>query len=67
MERPCLEAQGLHKRFGALEAVKKVHLTLRPGEILAFLGKNGAGKSTTVKMLSGLLLPDEGEVRLLGK
>ncbi|WP_301336800.1 ATP-binding cassette domain-containing protein [Thermus scotoductus] len=48
MERPCLEAQGLHKRFGALEAVKKVHLTLRPGEILAFLGKNGAGKSTTV-------------------
>lgn len=67
MERPFLEAQGLHKRFGALEAVKKVHLTLRPGEILAFLGKNGAGKSTTVKMLSGLLLPDEGEVRLLGK
>lgn len=67
MERPLLEARGLHKRFGALEAVKNVHLTLRPGGILAFLGKNGAGKSTTVKMLSGLLLPDQGEVRLLGK
>ncbi|WP_135257424.1 ABC transporter ATP-binding protein [Thermus caldilimi] len=67
MERPFLEAQGLHKRFGTLEAVKNVHLTLRPGEILAFLGKNGAGKSTTVKMLAGLLLPDEGEVRLLRK
>lgn len=67
MERPFLEAQGLHKRFGTLEAVKNVHLTLRPGEILAFLGKNGAGKSTTVKMLAGLLLPDEGKVRLLGK
>ncbi|WP_038055357.1 ABC transporter ATP-binding protein [Thermus amyloliquefaciens] len=67
MARPFLEAQGLHKRFGTLEAVKNVHLSLRPGEILAFLGKNGAGKSTTVKMLSGLLLPDRGEVRLLGK
>lgn len=44
MERPCLEAQGLHKRFGALEAVKKVHLTLRPGEILAFLGKKRRGQ-----------------------
>ncbi len=67
MARPYLEAHGLYKRFGALEAVKNVHLTLHPGEILAFLGKNGAGKSTTVKMLSGLLLPDRGEVHLLGK
>ncbi|WP_105318363.1 ABC transporter ATP-binding protein [Thermus tenuipuniceus] len=67
MERPFLEAQGLHKRFGTLEAVRGVSLALRPGEVLAFLGKNGAGKTTTVKMLSGLLLPDRGEVRLLGK
>jgi len=62
-----LEARGLWKRFGALEAVKGVSLALAPGEILAFLGKNGAGKTTTVKMLSSLLFPDEGEVRLLGQ
>ncbi|WP_022798888.1 ABC transporter ATP-binding protein [Thermus islandicus] len=67
MGDPLLEARGLYKRFGALEAVKGVSLALRPGEILAFLGKNGAGKTTTVKMLAGLLLPDRGEVRLLGK
>jgi ABC-2 type transport system ATP-binding protein len=64
---PLLEARGLWKRFGALEAVKGVSLALAPGEILAFLGKNGAGKTTTVKMLSSLLFPDEGEVRLLGQ
>uniref|UniRef100_A0A7V4AL92 ATP-binding cassette domain-containing protein n=1 Tax=Thermus tengchongensis TaxID=1214928 RepID=A0A7V4AL92_9DEIN len=57
MEPPLLEAQGLRKRFGALEAVRGVSLALRPGEVLAFLGKNGAGKTTPVKMLSGLLLP----------
>jgi ABC-2 type transport system ATP-binding protein len=62
-----LEARGLWKRFGALEAVKGVSLALAPGEILAFLGKNGAGKTTTVKMLSSLLFPDRGEVRLLGQ
>ena len=67
MENALLEAHGLHKRFGALEAVKNVSLALRPGEVLAFLGKNGAGKTTTVKILSSLLLPDRGEVRLLGK
>jgi ABC-2 type transport system ATP-binding protein len=47
--------------------VRRVSLALRPGEVLAFLGKNGAGKTTTVKMLASLLLPDEGEVRLLGQ
>ncbi len=67
MENALLEAHGLHKRFGALEAVRNVSLALRPGEVLAFLGKNGAGKTTTVKILSSLLLPDRGEVRLLGK
>ncbi|APD09025.1 MULTISPECIES: ABC transporter ATP-binding protein [Thermus] len=64
---PLLWAQGLVKRFGALFAVRRVSLALRPGEVLAFLGKNGAGKTTTVKMLASLLLPDEGEVRLLGQ
>ncbi|WP_117237943.1 ABC transporter ATP-binding protein [Thermus sediminis] len=64
---PLLEARGLWKRFGALEAVKGVGLALAPGEVLAFLGKNGAGKTTTVKMLASLLFPDGGEVRLLGQ
>ncbi|MCX7849548.1 ABC transporter ATP-binding protein [Thermus sp.] len=67
MDSPLLQAQGLRKRFGTLEAVRGVSLELRPGEVLAFLGKNGAGKTTTVKMLAGLLLPDGGRVHLLGK
>ncbi|MEN2982292.1 MAG: ABC transporter ATP-binding protein [Thermus sp.] len=67
MGNPLLQAQGLRKRFGTLEAVRGVSLELRPGKVLAFLGKNGAGKTTTVKMLAGLLLPDGGRVHLLGK
>lgn len=67
METPYLVAQGLWKRFGGLEAVRGVSLALRPGEVLAFLGPNGAGKTTTVKMAASLLLPDQGEVRLMGK
>lgn len=67
MDNPLLQAQGLRKRFGTLEAVRGVSLELRPGKVLAFLGKNGAGKTTTVKMLAGLLLPDGGRVHLLGK
>lgn len=67
METPYLVAHDLWKRFGGLEAVRGVSLVLRPGEVLAFLGPNGAGKTTTVKMAASLLLPDRGEVRLLGQ
>lgn len=62
----AIEVQGLHKRFGELQAVKGVDFTIRKGEIFSLLGPNGAGKSTTISMLSGLLRPDEGEALILG-
>ncbi len=57
-----LEVREVYKRFGALEALKGVSLTLRPGEILGLLGPNGAGKTTLIKVILGLLLPEAGEV-----
>lgn len=59
-----LIARDIHKRFGKLEALKGVNLELAPGEILGLLGPNGAGKTTLIKIVLGLLLPDEGEVLL---
>jgi ABC-2 type transport system ATP-binding protein len=56
---------GLTKRFGALTAVDQVDLDVRPGDIYGFLGANGSGKTTTVRMLLGLVLPTSGSVRLL--
>ncbi len=56
----------LTKRYGALTAVKQVGLEVQRGEICALLGPNGAGKSTLIKMLCGLLTPDEGRARVAG-
>jgi ABC-2 type transport system ATP-binding protein len=61
-----IEISHLSKRFGALTAVDDLSLTLKPGEILGFLGANGAGKSTTMKMLTGFLIPDSGDIRVFG-
>jgi ABC-2 type transport system ATP-binding protein len=63
---PAVALRGLVKRFAAVTAVDGVHLTIRPGEVVALLGPNGAGKSTTIDMLLGLLRPDEGQVLLYG-
>ncbi|MCK3769484.1 branched-chain amino acid ABC transporter ATP-binding protein/permease [Microbacterium aerolatum] len=62
-----LEATGLSKRFGGVNAVSEVSLQLRAGEVLAVIGPNGAGKSTLVNMLSGNLAPTAGSVRLGGQ
>jgi len=62
-----LEVSGLHIRYGALEALKGVSLTLDEGEIVTVLGANGAGKSTLLRAISGLLPPSAGEVRLGGR
>jgi fructose transport system ATP-binding protein len=64
---PILEARGLVKRFGHVEALRGADIELYPKEILALIGDNGAGKSTLIKSLSGALQPDEGEIRLEGE
>ena len=63
---PAIEAEGLTQRFGKFTAVDHVNFRIERGEIFGFLGSNGCGKSTTMKMLTGLLPPTEGEARLLG-
>ncbi|MBI5210061.1 MAG: ABC transporter ATP-binding protein [Elusimicrobia bacterium] len=61
-----IRISGLVKRFGGLEAVKKLDLHVPAGEIFGFLGPNGAGKTTTVKLLCGLLKPTEGSLSVAG-
>ena len=56
----AVELVDLCKRFGAFQAVDNVSLTVDAGEIFGFLGANGAGKSTTIRMLCGLLAPTSG-------
>lgn len=63
----AIEALGLTKRFNGFVAVDNVSLRIERGEIFGFLGSNGCGKSTTMKMLTGLLPPSTGEARLLGR
>ena len=61
-----VEADRLHKAFGAITAVDDISLRVAKGEVLGFLGPNGAGKSTTMKMLTGFLEPDSGTARICG-
>jgi ABC-type sugar transport system ATPase subunit len=63
---PLLEARGLAKRFGGIQALRGVNFTLAAGEVHALVGENGAGKSTLVRILVGVHPPDQGEVRLDG-
>ena len=64
---PAIEAEHLSKRFGDFIAVNDVSFRIAQGEIFGFLGSNGCGKSTTMKMLTGLLAASDGSARLLGK
>ena len=67
MSEPLLEARGIVKRFGTVEALRGADFTVLPGEVVALIGDNGAGKSTLVKTLSGIQVHDEGEVLFEGK
>lgn len=61
-----IEAIGLSKHFGNLKAVDQLNLSIAPGEFFAFLGPNAAGKTTTIKLITGLLKPTEGLCRVGG-
>jgi simple sugar transport system ATP-binding protein len=61
-----LQAQDVTKRFGHVEALRGVNFEVRRGEVVALVGDNGAGKSTLIKILSGTLHPDHGEIRFEG-
>jgi len=63
---PVLSARGLMKRYGRVVAIDNGEFDLMPGEILAVIGDNGAGKSSLIKALSGAIRPDSGEIRLDG-
>jgi branched-chain amino acid transport system ATP-binding protein len=62
-----LEARGLSRRFGGLQAVAGLDLTVARGEMLGLIGPNGAGKTTVFNLLSGFLVPDAGEILLDGR
>lgn len=61
-----LEVSGLTKRFGGLVAVKNMHLSIAPGEILGLIGPNGSGKSTVMKLIMGIERPNAGSVKIDG-
>lgn len=66
MNEPAIEARGLTRRFGTLVAVDHLDLAVPAQCIYGFVGPNGCGKSTTIRMLCGLLTPTEGDVTVLG-
>ena len=66
MSTPIIRAQGLTKRFGDFTAVDNLSIEVTPGSIFAFLGANGSGKSTTIRMLIGLLRPTAGSIEVDG-
>ncbi len=66
MAEATIRTRGLTRRFGAVTAVDNVSLSIFPAEIFGFLGPNGSGKTTTIRMLCGLLKPSEGEAEVLG-
>ncbi len=62
-----IEIENLHKSFGTVKAVDGLSFQVKQGELFAFLGINGAGKSTTIAMICGTLAPDEGTIQICGK
>ncbi len=64
---PILECRDLSKRFGVIQALDMVSLTIEPGRVIGLLGPNGSGKTTLLKLANGLLTPTGGEVLVNGK
>src|SRR5579864_9387974 len=63
---PIIETRDLTRRFGELVAVDRLNLTVAQGEIFGLVGPDGAGKTTTLRMLCGLMEPSEGSARVAG-
>ncbi|MBT0962615.1 ABC transporter ATP-binding protein [Denitromonas iodatirespirans] len=66
MAELAIDVRGLNKHFGTHHVVRDLALQVRPGEIFGFLGPNGSGKTTSIRMICGLLTPDSGEGTCLG-
>ena len=67
MSEYVLELKGITKKFPGVTALDRVEFKLKPGQIHALMGENGAGKSTFIKVITGVHAPDEGEMLLNGK
>jgi branched-chain amino acid transport system ATP-binding protein len=65
--RPLLFVNGLHHRFGALQAVQDLSLSISRGEVVSIIGPNGSGKTTTLNLISGILTPQHGTIELDGE
>jgi len=63
---PAVSVVGLHRHFGAVHALRGIDLEVRPGEIYGLVGPDGAGKTTAIRTMAGLLDPDQGQVRVFG-
>lgn len=67
MSDPAIQVEAVKKRYGALEVLKGVNLTIPSGQFSAIIGKSGSGKSTLLGVIAGLEQPDEGQVRVMGR
>ena len=61
---PVILAENLTRRFGDFTAVDHIHITVQPGEVFGLLGANGAGKTTAIRMLCGMLPPTAGRIQV---
>ena len=66
MSTPVLQVQGISKRFGGLQALSDVGMTIQPGQVYGLIGPNGAGKTTFFNVITGLYTPDSGSFMLAG-
>ncbi len=62
----AIEAVGLARHFGRVQAVRSLDLAIRPGEIFGLIGPDGAGKTTTIRLLAAVMLPAAGHARIMG-
>ncbi|MEI3328045.1 MAG: ATP-binding cassette domain-containing protein [Thomasclavelia sp.] len=67
MNEVVIETYDLCKTYKDTEAVSHVNMTIYKGDIYGFIGRNGAGKSTTLKMITGIIFPSTGDIKLFGE